>query len=146
MWMSANDEKQIPAGTARTLHPDCVWGTWVELCGRGLAEFIPQGHLGLLLLCNFSQSHFICLGMWLHSALRNTSLSTVTLIPPFLLSHFKNNEEKNPAFIGRAFCLCPLSSGDYTHTLFPVPGCRGRLRMYRLTRSCKCCWSICPLG
>lgn len=115
VWMSAVDGKQIPAGTARTLHPGCVWSTWVDLCGKGLAESIAQGQLRLLLFCNFSQSNLIYLGMWLHSALRNTSLSTVTLIPPFPFSHIKNKEEKNPAFIGRAFCLCPLSSGYYTH-------------------------------
>lgn len=40
VWMSAVDEKQIPAGTARTLHPGCVCGTWVELCGRDSAEFV----------------------------------------------------------------------------------------------------------
>lgn len=80
----------------------------MELCGGGLAEFIPQGHLGLLLLCNFSQSHFICLGMWLHSALRNTSLSTVTLIPPFLLSHFKNNELKKSSFYWQGILFVPL--------------------------------------
>lgn len=66
----------------------------MELCGRGSAEFIAQGQLRLLLLCNFSQSHLIYLGMWLHSALRNTSLSMVTLVPPFLFSHVKNKEEK----------------------------------------------------
>lgn len=112
VWTSAVDEKQIPAGTARTLHSGCVCGTWVELCGRSSAEFVAPHQLRLLLLCNFSWSHLIYLGMWLHSALRNTSLSTVTLIPPFLFSHFKNEKEKNPAFIGRVFCLCPLSSRD----------------------------------
>lgn len=151
VWMSAVDEKQIPAGTARTLHSGCVWGTWAELCGRGSAEFIAQVQLGLLLLCNFSRSHLIYLGMWLHSALRNTSLSTVTLT--LLFSHVKNKEEKNPAFIGRAFCLCPLSPRDYIHTYLPAPEHGGCFNTYSgctcleisLTRSCKCCWNICPL-
>lgn len=89
VWMSAVDEKQIPSGTERTLHPACVWGTWVELCGRDSAKFIAQVLLRPL-LCNFSRSHLSYLGLWLHSALRNTSLSTVTLIPPFLFSHVKN--------------------------------------------------------
>lgn len=89
VWMSAVDEKQIPSGTERTLHPACVWGTWVELCGRDSTKFIAQVLLWPL-LCNFSWSHLSYLGTWLHSALRNTSLSTVTLIPAFLFSHVKN--------------------------------------------------------
>lgn len=62
----------------------------MELCGRDSTKFIAQVLLGPLLLCNFSRSHSSYLGTWLHSALRNTSLSTVTLIPPFLFSHVKN--------------------------------------------------------
>lgn len=73
--------------------------------------------------CNFSQSHLMCLGMWLQSALRNTSLSMVTLIPPLLFSRVKNKEERNAVFIGRVLCLCHLSSGDYTHPELPAPGC-----------------------
>lgn len=153
VWMSAVDEKQIPAGTARTLHPGCVWSTWTELCGRGSAAFTAQDQLVLLLLCNFSWSNLNYLGMRLHSALRNTSLSKVTLIPPFLFSHIKNKEKKIPTFIVRAFCLCSLSPGDYTHTWLPTPRHGGCLSTYngfislgvRLTRSCKCCWNLCPL-
>lgn len=95
-----------------------AWG-----CVGDLAEFIAPGQLKLLIPCNFSQSNLMCLGMWLQSALRNTSLSMVTLIPPFLFSHAQNKEERNPAFIGRVFCLCHLSLGDDTHTELPVPGC-----------------------
>lgn len=109
--MSGVDEEQIPAGTARTFHPGCVGGAGVELCGRLLAEFIAPGQLEPLLPCNFSWSNLMCLGMWLQSALRNTSLSMVTLIPPFLFSPVKNKEERNLAFIGRVFCLCHLSLG-----------------------------------
>lgn len=132
VWMSAVDEKQIPSVTERTLHPACVWGTWVKLCGRHSTKFIAQVLLGPLLLCNFSRSHSSYLGTWLHSALRNTSLSTVTLIPPFLFSHVKNKwgKKKTPAFISRAFCLCwcHLSSGT-TPTLSSCVG--------ELARSCE---------
>lgn len=93
VWMSAADEKQIPAGTARTLHPDCVWCTWVELYGRDLTEFIAQVPLGPLLLCNFSWSHLIYFGSSILPS--EIPLSTVTLIPPFLLYHTKNKWQRN---------------------------------------------------
>ena len=109
--MSAVDEKQIPAGTARTLHPGCVWGTWVELCGTGSAEFISQVQLGLLILSNFSWSCLIYLGMWLHSALRNKSFITVTWIPHFLFSHIKNREEKIQLLLAEHSACVPCHQG-----------------------------------
>lgn len=147
--MSGVDEEQIPAGTARTFHPDCVGGTGVELCGRLVAEFIAPGQLDLLIPCNFSRSNLMCLGMCLQSALRNTSLSMVTLIPPFLFSCVQNQEERNPVFIGRVFCLCHLSSGDDTHAELLVPRC-GKPEQEHLPRHQDCkvfkdCWDICPL-
>lgn len=144
--MSGVDEEQIPAGTARTFHPGCVGGAGVELCGRLLAEFIAPGQLEPMLPCNFSWSNLMCLGMWLQSALRNTSLSMVTLIPPFLFSPVKNKEERNLAFIGSVL-LVPLVLGGTTPTL----SCqRGKPEQEHLPRHQDCkvwqgCWDICPL-
>lgn len=135
--MSGVGEEQIPAGAVRTFHPGCVGGAGVELCGRLLAEFIAPGQLELLIPCNFSWSHLMCLGMWLQSALRNTSLTMVTLIPPLLFSRVKNKGERNPAFIGRVLCLCHLSSGHYTHTELPVLGC-GKPEHEHLPRHQQC--------
>lgn len=92
-------------------------------CVGDLAEFVAPGQLKLLIACNFSRSNLMCLGMWLQSALRNTSSSMVTLIPPFLFSHVKNKEERNPAFVGRMLCLCHFPQGTTTHTKLPAPGC-----------------------
>lgn len=142
-------KSRSPVGTARTFHPGCVEGAGMELCGRLLAEFIAPGQLELLIRCNFSWSNLMCLGMWLQSALRNTSLSMVTLIPPFLFSRVQNKEGRNPAFIGRVFCLCHLSLGDNAHPELPAPGCgkpeQEHLPRHQDCKVCKDCWDICPL-
>lgn len=118
-------------------------------CVGDLAEFVAPGQLKLLIPCNFSQSNLMCLGMWLQSALRNTSSSMVTLIPPFLFSRVKNKEERNPAFVGRMLCLCHFPQGT-TPTLSSQRLGVGSLSTnicpdIRIAGSCKDCWDICPL-